>query len=265
MLGFLILGLLSYLVNIQRLILSFFGCAALLCIFLKSASNNNLQSPRENENFKFTIAHINVTSAEESYENFLENLKNYSMDILSFQEVTPDWAQILNDALKEDYPYFVNNVRIDPFGMAIYSKFPVVETDTLMFENTPFLRAKIGMKPNREINIYNILLMPSIDSRLDILQDNQLKFLTSYLDNSKGTELVLGDFNMVYWSSRIRDFRNKAHLLNSRRDISTSVLSIPYDHIFHSADLECTKFQDLIDSEGHRMGISANLQFRKPK
>ena len=53
--------------------------------------------------------------------------------------------------------------------------------------------------------------------------------------------------------------------MNSRRDISQSVLSIPYDHIFYSEDLECTKFIDLLDQGSTRLGIQGDFQFTETK
>ncbi len=261
MLGFLGIGLIAYVFDIRRIIFSSFACCALLCVFLKSASNANLKMPELNDETKVSIGHINVSSAEESYEALTNELVHRNLDIISFQEVKPDWSRILKSSLLETYPHYTENIRIDPFGMAIYSKFPILQVDTLFIENVPFLSAKVQVAEKNDITIVNTMIIPSINSSLDSTQQNQLRYIQSYLQENEGTELVLGDFNMVYWSNRIRDFRENASLMNSRRDVSQSVLTVPYDHIFHSSDLECTMFRDMIDTSGNRIGIFANLQF----
>lgn len=261
MIGFLCIAAAGYIFSQKQILLGSLFFAAILCLFLKEGSSNNLKSPEENNEMKLAVAHINVSSAEDSYNTFLSQLKKEDLDIISFQEIKPDWAQFLEENLAEEYPFKAENVRIDPFGMAIYSKFPITNIDTIFYENIPCLEAMVRLPDDRLIRVFNTMLLPSINNQLDQLQDNQLKYLADYLSKTATTSLVLGDFNMVYWSSRIRDFRTSTGLLNSRRDVSSSVLSIPYDHIFHSTDLECTMFRDLVDSVGYRLGISANLQF----
>lgn len=261
MLGFLGIGMIAYLFNARRIIFSSFAACALLCVFLKSASNSNLKMPEINDETKLSIAHVNVTSAEESYEALTNDLLSRNLDIISFQEVKPDWSRFLRQSLEETHPYIIENVRIDPFGMAIYSKFPFQYIDTMFAEEVPFLSAKIELSEETEITIVNTMILPSINSKLDSTQRGQLQYIQEYLKANEGSELVIGDFNMVYWSNRIREFRESAALLNSRRDVSQSVLSVPYDHIFHSSDLECTMFRDMIDSSGNRIGIFANLQY----
>ena len=259
--GFLFTALIGYLVNHKQILLGSLFFIAILCYFLKDASSNNLQTPQENNQMKLAVAHVNVSSVEESYQTFFSQLKGENLDIISFQEIKPDWSVFLREELSTIYPYKAENVRIDPFGMAIYSKYPIVTVDTIFYEQVPGLEAMILLPDENKIRVFNTMLTPSIDNQLDELQDHQLKYLGSYLNQNQSTSLIMGDFNMVYWSSRIRDFRIKTGLKNSRRDVSSSVLSIPYDHIFHSPNLECTMFRDLVDSLGYRLGISANLQF----
>lgn len=255
------MALIGYLVNQKQILLGSLVFTAILCLFLKDASSNNLQTPQENNQMKLAVGHVNVSSVEASYKTFLSQVKVENLDVISFQEIKPDWSIFLRKELSEIYPYQAENVRIDPFGMAIYSKYPIVNVDTIFYKQVPGLEVMILLPDENKIRVFNTMLLPSIDNQLDELQDNQLKYLGNYLNQNQSTSLIMGDFNMVYWSSRIRDFRIKTGLKNSRRDVSSSVLSIPYDHIFHSPDLECTMFRDLVDSLGYRLGISANLQF----
>jgi len=261
MLSFLGIGMIAYLFNNRNILYVSFACCASLCVFLKSASNSNLKMPEENNETKVSIAHVNVTSAEESYESLTNELLKREIDILSFQEVKPDWARYLQSALKETHPYIIENIRIDLFGMAIYSKFPITKVDTAYAADVPFLTANIELKEDKELCVISTMMLPSINKRLDSLQTAQMENISNYIKENQETELVLGDFNMVYWSNKIRDFRENASLLNSRRDVSQSVLSVPYDHIFHSSDLECTQFRDIIDTTGNRLGIVAHLQY----
>ena len=258
---FLGIGVIGFFLNSTRLILTEFACAALLCMYLKSASNSALQMPVINDSTHFSVAHINLSSVESGYGEFVRELIAKDLDIISFQEVKPDWASVLKESLAVEMPYFVENVRIDLFGMSIFSRYPIIFQDTILVDNIPFLTAGIELEEDKNISITNPLITPSINSTMDKTQEVQMEKTSEYIQSKTGTKVVLGDFNMVYWSSRIRDFRNATGLMNSRRDISQSVLSIPYDHIFYSDDLECIKFIDLIDSTDTRLGIMADFQF----
>lgn len=258
---FLGIGVFAFFTNNSKLILNEFACAAVLCVFLKSASNSAIQMPVVNDSTHFSVGHINLSSVETGFEELTKDLKAKNLDIISFQELKPDWAKVLKNSLAEEYPYFLENVRIDLFGMSVYSKFPILFKDTVLIDNIPFLVANIAVEENRSIAISNPLIVPSIDATMDKTQESQMDSAAVHIKEMQGPKVVMGDFNMVYWSSRIRDFRSETGLLNSRRDISQSVLSIPYDHIFYSEDLECTKFLDLIDSSSTRLGIQADFQF----
>ena len=261
MFSFIGMAFIGYAYNKKKYMLTGFACAAALCVFLKDASNSNLKLPDENNNIKLSVAHVNVSSAETSYEAFVNELEKRNLDIISIQEVKPDWSRYLKKHLSKSFPYHAENVRIDPFGMAVYSKFPIKELDTILYQEIPSLEILVEIDEDHYTRIINTMLLPSINSSMDTKQKGQLEYTGDYLQSKEGTELVIGDFNMVYWSPRIKDFRSKTDLKNSRRDVSQSVLSIPYDHIFHSPDLECTKFEDLVDSTGTRLGILANFQF----
>ncbi len=259
------LGIVGFIMDSSKLMLNEFACAALLCIYLKSASNSALQMPTVNEQPHFSVAHINLSSVETGYQEFVSEIKASKLDIISFQEVKPDWAQVLKSSLSEMFPYQLDNVRIDLFGMSVYSKFPIINEDTVMIDNVPFLEAEIELEADRTIQFSNPLIIPSINASMDKTQEQFMLKTAEHISQNKGSKVVLGDFNMVYWSSRIRDFRSTTGLKNSRRDISQSVLSIPYDHIFYSEDLECTKFIDLVDSQSVRLGIQGDFQFTQLK
>ena len=61
--------------------------------------------------------------------------------------------------------------------------------------------------------------------------------------------IVLGEFNMVYWSDEIRQFRETTHLRNSRKDVIPASFRAPFDHVFYAEDLQCVALKDLMLSK----------------
>lgn len=263
MLGFLFVGFIFFLLSYRRLFIHSFLCCAMLCLFLKSASNHNIKPPVKDETQSpFTVAHINLSSVEDDFASFSKTVRNVNPDIISLQEVTPYWIAFLQDSLSDLYPHKVMNVRIDMYGMAFLSKLPITVTDTISIYNIPILQAKTMLPDSSEVSLTNTLILPSANQSMDSIQQIQMVGLQDLVSQDSAHKIVMGDFNMVYWSNRIREFRQNANLENSRRDISQSVLSVPYDHIFFDKTLECLKFSDLVDSTGVRLGIIGSYQIK---
>ncbi len=262
MLGYLLLGLAFLVIDKKRLVLTSFACCGALCIFLKQSSNENLILPKLNNSEKITIAHFNTSSATEGYQSLLDIVQTTDADIISFQEVTPDWDVFLKKNLTESYPFNSSNVRIDPYGMAVFSKIPINQYDTFNFQEIPHQVINIPVSIDQNINIVTAHLLPPIGQKLNERAKMHLDALANEITGEHDPSIVVGDFNLVYWSNEIRSFRSQAALENSRRDISQNLLKVPYDHIFYAKQLECTGFRDISDSLSNHIGIVGTYQIK---
>src|SRR5690625_6528279 len=91
LLAWLAAGVLFFMFRSIRLaFVSLFSCA-LLCLFLKNASNISLAGPRPllDDDVKFSVGHFNLSYIQDDLEECLELIKKYDRDILIFQEYTP--------------------------------------------------------------------------------------------------------------------------------------------------------------------------------
>lgn len=262
MLGYLVLGLLFLIIGKKRLLFTSFICCGILCLFLKQSSNTNLIFPKVSVNEQITIAHFNTSSATAGYESLLKAVVTSNADIVSFQEVTPDWDQYLNENLSALYPFNASNVRIDPYGMEIFSKLPIHSYDTFHFEEIPHQIVNVKISNTEQINIISAHMLPPVGKRLFDRAKRHLDTLAHKISSIQAPCIVLGDFNLVYWSNEINNFRQVAQLENSRRDISQNVLNVPYDHIFYSNRLECTSFWDITDITSNHLGIIGTYQVK---
>ncbi len=261
-LGFLALALFFLTINQRSLMTTAFVCCGVLSLFLKGESNASLVLPRANKEAKFKISHINLSSIEGDYEEVFRNLDTLQADILSFQEVTPDWHAYLKQNINDNYPYDHSIVRIDLYGKAIYSKLPIENKSIRNTQNVPMLECDIATN-DTQIKLVSCYVSETRSrSGIDFAQ-RQLQMLTGIAQQSEFPMLVVGDFNLVYWDPEVRSFRNNSGLNNSRRTVSLSSFTIPYDHIFYSNSLECTGFDEIrsSDQENH-IGIWGTYQFR---
>lgn len=261
MLAMLCFSMLALMVGKTKVLFSGLACTAALCVFLKDASNNTLKLPQENTEAKINVAHINLSNITFGYDEISLLLENENIDLVSFQELTPDWNMILNDLLEKDFPHSKSEVRIDPYGMALYSRLPFSGVTSFNCDGKPNLKTNI-IKDGKEFQVISSYLTPALDKNSLKTASHQLTAIADEIKASKYPVIALGEFNMVYWTNEIREFRTNSKLTNSRRDLSTGNLRVPYDHIFFCDRLECTEFKEMKDLQQNYIGIMGTYQIR---
>ena len=264
MIGFLGLGLLFLSLDIPKLLFVSFACCASICIFLKNASNEHLHLPDLNMEPKVSIAHLNTANIEQGFDELVDFIDDMDPDIISIQEVTPEWGHFIKTQLKEKYPYQNLLIRIDPYGMCLISKTPFIKIDTFNHNNIPNLLSTVSMG-DQNVSILSSYIVPDLGKSSKTGNREHLDLITRKITSSKNPVISLGDFNMVYWQNEIRDFRKNAELENSRRDFTPLGFRIPHDHIFYSAQLECTRFAEVNNDNSNHFGILGTFQLKTLK
>lgn len=255
---FFISGLVFLLFGQKKLLLTSFAIAGMLCVVLKNESNSDLVMPGVNNNFSLRLSHYDLTDLDNPYE-LITSIQKEGADILSFQELTPDWHLILERALKSDYIYSTTLVRIDPFGKAIYSKLPIVDIDTLNNSSYQDLKVKCSMKGN-EFYLYSSYINPPLDEISTKNAQIQLDEISKDIIRINEPALVFGEYNMVYWSDEISNFRTNSKLNNSRKDIIPASFKLPYEHIFYTKTLECTSEGTISNNQNKKIGYKGSYQ-----
>lgn len=256
-------GLIGLIINNNLILYTSFGCAAALALFLKNASNTELKNPKINDENKLTIAHLNVSLITD-IETIQNIIKDKQIDVISFQEYTPDWAAIMPEILKKEFPYQYNDVRMDLYGKSFYSKYSLQKNKILKYIDIPNLESEIQLGKDT-FKIFSTYLTPALDGRSKSMAKEQFDDLTAYHLREPNPKIIIGEFNQVYWSHDILNFRTKTGLLNSRRNVSPTTFKVPYDHIFYTPDLECYQFEELNDIYGNHIGCKASFQLKKNK
>lgn len=251
-------GLIGLMVSKHRIMYTGMACAAVLCIFLKGESNGSIVFPSKNDISGFDILHLNLSSITDGYEEALDQIIAYDPDFISFQEVTPEWNSFLRQRLSVAYPYNATIVRPDPYGKAIYSKQRIKTKKNLYTSEKPLL-AITFTESGRDLSLVSAYLSQSIDKQGRESAKLILDKLSEIVELSTAPLMVVGDFNLTYWSNEISDFRKKTKLKNSRRSISLGSFYIPIDHIFYTDQIQCTEFEEITNDDGH-LGIRGSYQ-----
>lgn len=260
MIGLLLLGFGALTINYDQVMMASLGACMVMCMFLKNASNDTMVMPSVNTEPQLSVAHFNVSNIQD-LDHLESTLSDVDADLLSFQELTPDWNYVLQEKLLARYPYNMSIVRIDPYGMAFYSKKAFSSVDTFLLDNKPNLEAELVVD-NQKITILGSYILPEISKSNSELTKKHLDMISYKIRDKESPVIALGDYNMVYWANAISRFRAQAQVIHSRRDVSEGGLKPPYDHIFFSTDLECTKFQNIDDLDENHIGIMGVYQLK---
>ncbi len=257
--SFLLAGLVFMMYDRSRLMFVSLGCCAALSLFLKNASNDRLTLPQANSESKVSIIHLN-TSNLNRFDIIDSLLIKYDPDIISVQELTPDWNAYLNEKLVETYPFFNTQVRIDYNGMGMYSKLAMIRSDIFLFDDKPNLVCQIKTDQTN-LNIFSSYVLSLSENQRE---NTKMHFntISEQVQNIDDPVISLGEFNMVYWDSEIINFRRDTELKNSRSYTSEIISAPSSDHMFYSDELECIQFMDLNDDENNHIGILGKFQFK---
>lgn len=264
MLGYLGLGFIFLVANQTKLMFTSFVCCAGLCLFLKNSANSALHHPVQTSESTIKIAHFNISASDEDYDSTIDAILNTEADLISIQEVTPDWHYLLNEKLQQEYPYSNTVVRFDPFGIAVYSKHPFQNIDTFFHQDIPNLKGSISInEKEKPLNFICTHTMPPLYNAAYENMKGHLNTLADSIQNISEPIVTIGELNAPPWWQEIQDLRLRGGLNDSRRSASfgfSEIFQNPVDYIFFSDHLECVGFENITTATSSHLGISGTYQ-----
>jgi endonuclease/exonuclease/phosphatase (EEP) superfamily protein YafD len=267
--GFWLLGLLLFVLKKPRLTIVSFVCCAFLCIFLKSRTNPSLVAPQKTNEPMYKVAHFNLSARNSTYFDLLRTIKKTKADIVSLQEVTPDWNLILRDSFADEYPHHCEAMGEGFQKIYLYSKYPFLHCDTFYCESSPNIQVSLRT-PRGLLNIIDSYIHPPLFTSAYEHLKCQLDSIGRRVRNSSAPSITVGEYNIHASSAEIQDFRTISNLKDSRRgyvpfrnDGSLSFLEVPVDHIFYTPQLVCIDFQTISGPKAERIGVLGTYQFFK--
>lgn len=267
MIGMLLLGFVAFVLRMERVMLASLLCCCVLCLFLKGSSNQQMRMTAVNSNPSLKLVHISLGNAENDYDKVIDYIQHIDADIISFQELTPDWSTALVKRLASQYTYIRTMTRLDPYGMGFFSKLPIRSLDTIYFHDVPNLVGAVILDGNHVCNIISCTVVPPVNRAAFANISKHFEYLDGYMKSLDGDVIVLGDLHLPPWAAEIQQFKSEADLLDSRRDTnprnvdgSISLPRIPVEHIFFGKKFECTSFSELGNSIVGRLGIMGTYQ-----
>ena len=192
------------------------------------------------------VAFSNVFIRNDDTGEFVAWIRGSDPDLVVATEMSPRHVEQMAEAMA-DYPFQMLEPREHPFGMVVYSRYPISgEAITELPGGTspasgPIMMTMDVQPPVRTLHVVGLHVFPPITPRRLAWRNEQLATAGHILAEIDGPKLVVGDFNATPWSAGLRAFQSDNDLLGFNTQPTWPVwlgfAGIPIDHAFVSPDL----------------------------
>ncbi|MDC0435025.1 endonuclease/exonuclease/phosphatase family protein [bacterium] len=216
------------------------------------------------------VMNSNLRASNTQHAVHIQYIRQIDPDVIVFQEYNKAWEQALTSSLVE-YKHTVSESLNGPFGIALFSKFPLEKLGSTGLENArrPYVDVAVSLADST-FRIIGTHPPPPVSEQLYLERNSMLKAMAHSTKNQSIPIVLLGDLNITPWSSHFREFINNGELFDGRRGFGVLPtwpagfypLQIPIDHVIVN---DCVQVLELKTSDGlssdHRT-IWADLQVR---
>lgn len=174
-----------------------------------------------------------------------EFIRREDADIVGVQEVSPQWQPMLDD-LKDIYPHQLVVPRSDNFGIALLSKWPLIDPDVL-YPGGVELPTLSALQRVGDTTLQIIVAHPPPPVRPYYAWTHaEIMIWLAEVAGVADHRIILGDLNSSRWSYRFKTLIDQGQLINSEIGFGLQPtwpmlplpLWIPIDHVLFSKRLE---------------------------
>ena len=188
---------------------------------------------------------INVHTESRRFDLVEKFIREQNPDIVLLVEVNGEWMGNLA-ALKMIYPYVCQESREDNTGIALFSKLPFRNPETLYLGSwgAPSVTAEIEIK-GRPIRILGTHPPPPVGPKYTLFRNQQLLEVAAQVRKWHGSIVLLGDLNTTVWSDSFGQLLQESGLQDTGRGqgiqatfpVKHLPLRVAIDHCLISSDL----------------------------
>ena len=198
----------------------------------------------------------NVLTPNHKYHLLLEQINRLQPDVVLTLETDQVWQEALKP-IEADYPYRVAVPQDNLYGMHLYSRLPLADTEVkfILSDETPSIHATIRLRSGLSVQLYCLHPKPPspTEAKDSTLRDAELLIVGDQIKDIDESCIVMGDLNDVAWSRTTRLFQRISGLLDPRVGryfmntfhADYPILRWSLDHIFHSTDFGLVEMKRL--------------------
>jgi len=220
------------------------------------------KSPRNSTGYaELIVLNSNLLVGNSNYQAQLDIIAAKKPDLIAFQEYTPEWHSVLSRKLSS-YPHSITVPAYGSFGIAIYSKHPIIDGAAEVFSTVSFPAINADIQIN-EFNVRVMAVHPPPPAQKDMYLNRNQYMQKIALESraQNGAVLVVGDFNATPWTSHFTGMLTTGGLRDARAGFGfhptwpaqVFALSIPIDHILVNAKMDVLHFETIhLEGSDHR-------------
>ncbi len=184
----------------------------------------------------------NVLTSNPNRDELLALIQERKPDIVGLVETDAAWLDDLDGPLRE-YSYRILHPRDDNFGMALYSRKPLVNPQVQDSSAVPTIAATVKMDA-REIDLVLVHVLPPVSKSYTNTRNEQLARMGALGVSSERGLVVAGDFNATPYSAAFRHSFSRDHFRRLGGVSGTfpagmpGIFRIPIDHVLISGAVQ---------------------------
>ncbi|TQR68154.1 endonuclease/exonuclease/phosphatase family protein [Acinetobacter sp. RF14B] len=198
----------------------------------------------------------NVLTTNTKYHLLIEKIQTLQPDLVLTLETDQAWQDALA-IIEQDYPYRVPVPLDNLYGMHLYSKLKLSNTEVkfILSDDIPSIHTTATLHSGQTVQLYCLHPKPPspTEAKDSTLRDAELLMVGDQIKDLDESCIVMGDLNDVAWSRTTRLFQRISGLLDprvGRHYINTFHADYPLlrwslDHVFHSRDFALVHMERL--------------------
>ena len=198
----------------------------------------------------------NVLTTNTKYHLLIEQIQIHQPDLVLTLETDQSWQNALS-VIEADYPYRVPVPLDNLYGMHLYSKLELSETEVkfILSDEIPSIHTTVILRSGQPVQLYCLHPKPPspTEAKDSTLRDAELLIVGDQIKDLDESCIVMGDLNDVAWSRTTRLFQRISGLLDprvGRHYVNTFHADYPFfrwslDHVFHSTDFALVHMERL--------------------
>lgn len=217
-------------------------------------ANPAMVSP--DDTISILIANVLITNRKSA--EFLQIAADADADMLLVMEVDQWWVDQLQP-LKKPYPYVMEYPLDNAYGMALYSRLPLInpEIKFLNRKDVPSFHARVSLPSGKAFMFHGVHPVAPVPSKKypDNKGENEVALLKigEIVASESLPSIVAGDYNDVSWSHTSRLFGHSGKLKNVRLgrglynsfDATSMIMRWPLDHYFVTSEFALLELERL--------------------
>ena len=242
--------------------------------FTKFAKKQVLKITNSIPGQDISIMVANVYQENKNTAGCLQQIYNADPDVVLLLETDNYWFQN-TIALKSKYSYSVEVPLENTYGMLLYSKLELFESQIkyLVEPAIPSIHTKIILNSGTVVQLYAVHPTPPVpgENPRSTERDKELLLIADMAKASIHPVIVMGDLNDVAWSYTTELFLKMSQLLDPRRGrgffntfhAHYFFMRFPLDHAFVDNNFKLVEMRRLDNFDSDHFPIYIKLQYEK--